>query len=375
MRFLFLCHSVNVGGLETYILRFGRWLAQKHPEHEVSLLCRSGHFGSYEGQFREAGFHLYSMPMGYFNPLPYYRFSRLLREEGFDSVCDFCGDFGALPIVAAYAVQIPKRLIFYRSARNAYTPTLPKRCYQLLQNRLVKAFSTDILSNSHDAFCYYFGDHKVAEDSRFEVIRNGIPGMDLLSHDAKNRLRRGLGLSDGQKMVLHVGSGRWEKNHDCIVEIARQARDHGDNACFYLAGPGVEKVIGAKIHELRLQNVQFLGPRSDVPELLQIADLFLFPSLSEGQPNALLEAMMSGVPFIASDIAPIRESLPPGWGSRWLFPPDRPDQGYGLLRQHLIDNFRVDPDFLSLVDWCKSVYDQDRCFGDFLNRLRRRDDR
>jgi glycosyltransferase involved in cell wall biosynthesis len=53
-----------------------------------------------------------------------------------------------------------------------------------------------------------------------------------------------------------------------------------------------------------------LGYRKDVPRVLKSLDCFLFPSLTEGQPNALIEAMVSEIPIVASDIPSIKECVP-----------------------------------------------------------------
>ncbi|ORJ55881.1 glycosyltransferase family 4 protein [Geothermobacter hydrogeniphilus] len=369
MKILFLCYSLEIGGLETYMLRFSRWLVNKHTEHQLHVACKSGQFGSYESEFRKLGVVIHSMPMGYLNPIPYFRFHRFLMSEQYDTICDFTGDFGALPILVSYLSNIRNRLVFYRSACDSYKPTRSKLLYQRLLNHIVRSLCTHVLSNSQAAFDNYFKDYHVVDDCRFQLIRNGIPRRTALSSYKKEMVRSSLGILPGQKVVLHVGSGRWEKNHACMLKIAKIAQDKDDNVCFCFAGRGVEEKHGLLASQLGLGNVRFLGERSDVDNLLQIADFFLFPSLSEGQPNALLEAMSCGVPFIASNIAPILESLPSGWDDCWLIPPDAPEQGYSLLKEHMNNNYREEPNFKSLVEWCNDVYCEDRCFGFFLETL------
>lgn len=369
MQFLFLCHSLNIGGIETYILRFANWLRHKHPDHELHVICKSGIFGPYETDFIKADVVLHSMPMGYINPLQYFQFYRFLVCSHFDAVCDFSGDFGAIPLVCASGAKVPRRFVFYRNARNPYVHTKYKRVYQSFLNRIVRIFSTKILSNSQNAFDYYYPSYPVIKDSSFKIIRNGIPTASVLSFNNKTAIRESLGISPNKKMVLHVGSGRWEKNHKFILMIAKIAQDRGDNICFYFAGPDVEQNHGKFTSFLELKNINFLGERRDVQNLMQTADVFLFPSLSEGQPNALLEAITNGLPFIASNIAPIRESLSPAWGDRWLFSPDKLDQGYSLLQEHVKNDFRQDQKFKKLIEWCDTNYNEDKRFGEFLTHL------
>jgi glycosyltransferase involved in cell wall biosynthesis len=64
-----------------------------------------------------------------------------------------------------------------------------------------------------------------------------------------------------------------------------------------------------------------LGHRDDIPEILAAADLFVFPSLYEGLPGAVMEAMALGLPVVASDIAPIQEVVEQGRNAL-LVPPE-----------------------------------------------------
>lgn len=93
--------------------------------------------------------------------------------------------------------------------------------------------------------------------------------------------------------------------------------------------------------------VQFLGARADVPELLTAMDMFLFPSLFEGFPNALLEAQASGLPCVTSDavteevmvtsgvtVVPL-ESSPEAWAQAVLAVRGEPgrEKAAGRLRE------------------------------------------
>jgi glycosyltransferase involved in cell wall biosynthesis len=68
------------------------------------------------------------------------------------------------------------------------------------------------------------------------------------------------------------------------------------------------------------ERIHFLGYRDDVPDVLAAADVFVFPSLFEGQGCALIEAMGLGLPIVASDIPVLREAVQDGWNGL-LVPP------------------------------------------------------
>ena len=77
-----------------------------------------------------------------------------------------------------------------------------------------------------------------------------------------------------------------------------------------LAGDGaLRPQIESQIRELKLENVvSLLGLRDDVEQLLEAADLMIFPSLWEGLPVAVIEAQMKGLPVVGSDIGPMQEA-------------------------------------------------------------------
>ena len=69
-------------------------------------------------------------------------------------------------------------------------------------------------------------------------------------------------------------------------------------------GKGVREKYEMIVQQMGLDGqIHLLGYRSDVLRILPLFDLYYFPSLTEGQPNALIEAMATGLPFVASDIA------------------------------------------------------------------------
>ena len=76
------------------------------------------------------------------------------------------------------------------------------------------------------------------------------------------------------------------------------------NACaFFLRGGAYERCLRETLDRLALPRVvHLLGPRDDVPSLMRSADLFVFPSRTEGLPNALLEAMSAACPIVTTDV-------------------------------------------------------------------------
>jgi glycosyltransferase involved in cell wall biosynthesis len=109
---------------------------------------------------------------------------------------------------------------------------------------------------------------------------------------------------EGSEHVLFVGALRAEKRLPDLVRTVAEVARIRPLAQLVIAGAGVEEpAIRAVVSELGLEErVHFLGNRKDVPELLAAAHVFVLPSVSEGLSNALLEALASGTPIVATDI-------------------------------------------------------------------------
>lgn len=142
--------------------------------------------------------------------------------------------------------------------------------------------------------------------SRFIMLNNAIDAA-VYSFDASKReeMRRQLGLT-GELVIGHVGRFNPQKNHAFLLDIFTSLLKKEPDAALLLVGDGEGMPkIQAKAQELGIaEHVCFLGVRSDVADLMQAMDVFVFPSLYEGLPVTMVEAQASGLPCIISDKVP-----------------------------------------------------------------------
>ena len=119
---------------------------------------------------------------------------------------------------------------------------------------------------------------------------------------ARNDVRAELGVKDEEMLILSVGELDDNKNHVVVIK-ALTSLEH-DNFKFVVCGVGPNKDMLTKMAaEAGLSDkVIITGYRSDIPDILHAADLFVFPSFHEGMPVAALEAMACGLPLICSKI-------------------------------------------------------------------------
>ena len=144
--------------------------------------------------------------------------------------------------------------------------------------------------------------------------------------------RAALDIPEREFVVAWVGRFDPVKRLDLLVRSAEIMSAVPSR--FLLVGDGPYRATLERI--LRLSNarrlVHLLGWREDVGAILSAADAFLFPSLTEGMPNAVLEALACGVPIVASDIPALRE-LSAGGERMLLVPTDKPQDFAAALLQ------------------------------------------
>ena len=150
---------------------------------------------------------------------------------------------------------------------------------------------------SHDAGISQYG-----RKGRFRVIRNGIQIEKYTwNPTVRAALKKEMGLEDA---VVFGNVSRFEipKNHRFLVSVFAEIKKRCPRAKLMLVGQGgLEAEIRSQIAQLGLEHdVVFTGVRSDVNALLQVMDAFVFPSLYEGLPLALVEAQAAGLSCFAS---------------------------------------------------------------------------
>ncbi len=146
---------------------------------------------------------------------------------------------------------------------------------------------------------------------RITVIQRGLipDGEGTVSHGDAAAMRAAFGWTDVYPLILNVGRLVPQKGQQYAILAMREVVRTFPSARLIVAGEGplqAELEALARAHGLEA-HVTLLGDRRDVPALLRVADLFVFPSLFEGAANALVEAMAAGKPSVASRIATLRE--------------------------------------------------------------------
>ena len=154
----------------------------------------------------------------------------------------------------------------------------------------------------------HLATHAKIPRDRLRLVRGGIDPAPIQA--AKPIDRTSLGLPHDSAMVLWVGRLDPVKGLSTLIESFRLIHEETiAHLCLAGAGP-IREQLERQVRGLHLAHcVHFLGPRTDVAALLQAADVFVFPSRTEGLPNALLEAMAAACPIVTTDVPGCRDLI------------------------------------------------------------------
>jgi len=304
LRLLFVTSGLTRGGAEGVLVK----LAARLTEHGHT--CAVASFGS-EGPLAEslAVARIEVAHLGTGVVLPSLRLARLARRFRPDVVQGWMyrGNLAAL-LAVSLAPKRPPLVWSVRQGLNdlASSPWLT-RCSVSAGAGLSRVpfaivYNATSAKRQHQDFGF--------APERSRVIPNGID-VNATPREAggRGRLRARLGLPDSAFVVALLARWHPVKNHRGFVRAAGLFARRCKEARFLMAGAGIDAgnaTLASWLGEEGLEKrVVLLGERSDVPDLLQAADIATLASHGEALPNALLEAMAAGCPCVAPDVGDV----------------------------------------------------------------------
>lgn len=177
-----------------------------------------------------------------------------------------------------------------------------KSASQIAMQRAAYGVAHKIVANSRAAADRLLSERVPAR--KVAVVSNGLDFDQYEPPHARPKLRK----------VVAVANLRPEKGHDVLMDAAVEVLRRYPDAQFELVGggPGLQPLLARAEARGMLHAFTFLGHRDDVPARLADADIFALPSRSEAFPNAVLEAMATGLPIVASGVGGILELIDEG---------------------------------------------------------------
>ncbi len=285
--------------------------------HEVTGVCARGDLA---GKVEAAGFRVLDAPIRRSsNPLDLWRayraLVRLFRTQAFDVVHVHTPVAALVGRLAAARAGVPKVVYTAHGFYFHEHMPLPKRAVHVALEWIGGRF-TDLLFTQAE---------EDAETARrlglsrgpVHAIGNGSdparfrPAAEEPS--ARARIRAELATPPDRPVIAVVGRLVDEKGYPELLAAMRNVNAElwviGERLASDHAGSVDAAIAALEGDEATRSRIRFLGYRSDVPDILRGADIFTLPSHREGMPRSIVEAMLTGLPVVATDIRGSREEV------------------------------------------------------------------
>lgn len=264
--------------------------------------------------------------------------SALLRRRPFDVAHTHTAKAGVLGRMAARRAAVPRIVHTYHGFPfHEFQSRGQRGAYVAVERRLGRV--TDVVLCVGTGIAVEAVRRRLAAPERIRTIGVAVEGgvggeLPAQMPGAKDRARRALGIPAGATVIGAVGRLTYQKApEDFLSMIGRLDR------------PGVVGVwVGGgelTAHMSRLARAQpagriiLAGERADVPDILPAFDVFVLPSRYEGLPTVVVEAMVCGIPVVATAVNAVGDVVVPG-ETGLLVPPRRPDLAADAVR-YLLD--------------------------------------
>ena len=236
---------------------------------------------------------------------------------------------------------------------------IKKIYYSYLLKRVDKIISVSEVSMRDYVQMFPFVKNKI------QVIPIGIETEELDTETESPEDRESISRGDGY--ILHVGGFTFEKNHEGLLRIFQLVLKKKPEVQIVLAGDGpLFTNIQGKVKELGLESsVQLLGRRTDVAFLMKHASMLVLPSIIEGLPGVLLEAMYCRIPVIANNVGAIPDLLDDGRG---VVVENGDEEGFAKAILQQLDQSKSDAHLEGVRGYVKEKYSMEKIVEQFVLR-------
>lgn len=299
IRVLVIIPGLNVcGGMESFIMNYFRNIDRStivfdFITHDISE-------NSYKDEIFQLGGKIYKLPRFSVSNIKFIKkeYEKILKRNDYRIIHCNMANAAFIYLKIAQKFNIPVRILHSHQDKASDNLLHALRNFPLI--RYGVKFSNVNIACSKQAGQYLF------RKNDYTIINNAIDYSKYTYKDTiREHLRKQFKLED--KFVIgHTGRLTAQKNQEFLIDIFLKIKEKKDNAHLLLIGEGEDRnKLERKINDYNLEKaVTFLGSRKDIDNLLQVIDLFIFPSLYEGLGISLLEAQAASLICFCSETIP-----------------------------------------------------------------------
>lgn len=296
IRLMQITHDLAIGGLQQVVVNICRTIDR--DKYDVSVLCLRT-MGEFVPDIEKLGIKVIHLPQkekgtDYFS---FVKVAKILKEEKVDII----HTHNTQPFIDGTigAILSGVKVIIHTDHARAF----PDKNRYMFAEWLMSHFANKVVGVSDHTSQNLIRYEKISK-KKIVTIPNGIDESvyDIDVNFEKKKQELGI---KGNGPVIGLGVRLSEqKGITYLLQAMQYLIKEFPDITLLIAGDGcLEQALKKEAQDLGVENhTMFLGPRLDVPELLKLFDLYVLPSLWEGLPMVLLEAMAAGCPIVATDV-------------------------------------------------------------------------
>lgn len=300
IRVLHVFSCLNRGGAETMIMNLYRNIDRTKVQFD--FIEHTSEPCDYDDEVKELGGKIYRFPR--YTGKNHFKYKNAWNEF-FQEHSEYKIIHGHIRSTAAIYLKIAKKygLITIAHSHNTSSGTGFQAIVKNILQYPIRYIADYFFACSKSAGEWLFGE-KICNSDNFFILKNAIDTKKFIfNEDIRAKKRRELQIED-KLVVGHVGRFHTPKNHNFIIKIFYEIQKQVPNAVLLLIGDGeLRPKVEKQIEVLGIKDKVILtGVVPNVNDYMQAMDVFVFPSLFEGLPVALVEAQASGLPCVVSDV-------------------------------------------------------------------------
>ncbi len=299
LKILHIITGLNLGGAETMLYK----LLKSSPKTDAHVVISLSGKGFYYDKIQALGVSVYCLSAKK-NPFAlFFRLHKIIKKENPHAIQCWMYHSNLIGAFAGYFAKV-KNVCFGIRHTISKNDKFLTRVIDKISAWLSKKFCKAVIccgKNPLEASI----KSGYAKD-KLHVIYNGFDTSDLkFSSEGRCKIRSEFGFDEHDFVITHIARFHHLKNHVGLLRIFAKVLQKNKNAKLLLVGDGIvgNPQVENQLDALQLRNsVVMAGLRRDVVDIYSASDVSVLPSLSEGFPNVVGEAMLCECPCVVSDV-------------------------------------------------------------------------
>lgn len=302
IRILQVVGSMNYGGIQSYIMNLYRNI--DNSKVQFDFIVHTDEEQAFDNEIKSLGGKIFNCPK--YTGKNHFQYKAWWKVF-FREHADYCIIHGHVRSTAGVYLKIANQFNLV-TISHSHSTSSGKGLKSIVKNVMqfpIRYRAEYLFSCSKSAGIWLFGN-KACESEKFYIMNNSIKAEEFTFNEfIRHEKIQEFNLED--KFVLgHVGRFTREKNHLGLINIFKEVHNQKGNSVLLIVGDGeLRPMLEEKVEKLGLKDsVIFTGFRSDISDIMQAMDIFVFPSLWEGLGIVVIEAEAAGLRCIVADTVP-----------------------------------------------------------------------